>query len=859
MRRLMDRGVRGLRICLLGVATMGTRGLADENPVLPAGGAFGLRVVSDSVPDWSSRENFVRSALSGWTTDHEKATAQFRWSYRGRRVGPDVHENGRSIHDPILFFNSYGVTFCGQISAMNVALWEAAGFPGRMVDVDVHVVAEVFYGGRWRMFDNDFCNYFLDEKGEVVGGRELQAGRQKKDGERWLFDGNPYASGPGGRIFMGPSSWTLSGVADWWKVYEPRPASSCAHAGHRVIMGIRPDERYTRFWQPLGYGEAYARLLGNGRDPVQDNPRGTVLRNSRANGLWVWQPNLADTNVWHAADNVVAGPQGLCARDGQKKAEVVFSVTAAHVVTSLRLMADADPGVVFSVSGDGGSTWSTLEAAEKSGAAREFARAGDPVAGRLGYWLKAQWEGAAALRALELRTVTQVNPRVLPALRLGSNEVAVVRDEPLEYMVFQPRLTRYALEREFHKASGWQSVSVPHDQEPTIRSVGKADLVLRCPVPRDIRHIRMAGTGLFYEPSPGANLDMEASYDLGASWKRIGRSRWNGAPYDERFSFETREIPSGTREVWLRYRATSRGVGIINLVAEVGYEPVAGSGELDIVYAWEEYRDGQWVARTHTERVGGERHRYSIAVGGSRPPRMRSIEMRPADRRAATGYGDRLESVATRRPADYRWRTGERVAVGRPYTVSRPPSAAFPDKADAVLTDGYIGLASYWGLENIALEGKKNEQRVGELVVWPAGEEVTVTVDLGRRQRVGGAVVYAVQPNADVLYPETMVVEVSANGKNYVEAGRAHWEDCFFPAANELQWEGADSPLYESLPAGGITDFKFHIPFEKTQRARYVRFRLKPSVGGRAGVGLWELDVFDRMEKEPWQERLVLP
>jgi hypothetical protein len=28
-------------------------------------GAFNLRIVSDSVPDWSSRENFVKSALGG--------------------------------------------------------------------------------------------------------------------------------------------------------------------------------------------------------------------------------------------------------------------------------------------------------------------------------------------------------------------------------------------------------------------------------------------------------------------------------------------------------------------------------------------------------------------------------------------------------------------------------------------------------------------------------------------------------------------------------------------------------------------------------------------------------------------------
>lgn len=825
-----------------------------------AGGAFNLRIVSDSVPDWSSREHFVRSALSGWETDHDRALAQFRWSYRGRRVGGDAIEDGRSVLDPILFFNSYGITFCSQISAMNVALWEAAGYDGRVVDLDGHVVAEIFYGGRWRMFDHDFCNFFLDENGEVAGAFDLKAGRERKPGKPWIFDGCPYASGPGGRIFMGPSSWPLTGekgVADWYKtVVEPRPASRCGHAGHRLVLGVRPGESYTRYWAPLGTGEAYARMI-RGKDPAE--PGGSVLRNSRANGQWRWTPDLSDADALHAAENVAASADGLRARDAARPAQAVFSVTAANVVTSLRLRARADAGVAFSVSGNAGSTWTALDRAGEEASAVDIAHVGAPVAGRPGYLLKAEWTGEARLRSLELTTMTQVNPRTLPALRLGRNELAAVSDEGLETVVFHPRLTADALEREFHKASDWQAVARPHDQEPTIRSLEKAELIVRCPVPRAIRAVRMAATTLIMEPCPSGALVMEASFDHGETWRKLGETRWSGAPYDERLSFETRDIPEGTREVWLRYRASRSGVGLINIVAEVGYEPAGGFMPYDLVYAWDEYRDGEWLARSHVERVESASHRYVIDVGGARPPRMRFLEIRAADNTVATGYGDTLASVPQRLPADYRWRYGERVAVGSAYTVNRPASNAFPDKDNAILTDGYIGLASYWGLDNIALEGKRNKQRAGELAVWPPGEEVVVTVDLGRRRRVGGAVIYAVQPNETVRYPASMTVELSRNGRTFVEAGSAQWEDCFFPAADALLWEGADSPLYEHLPAGGIIDHQFHIPFGKPQRARYVRFRLTPPVGESAGIGLWELDVFDRLEKEPWRERIVLP
>ena len=67
--------------------------------------------------------------------------------------------------------------------------------------------------------------------------------------------------------------------------------------------------------------------------------------------------------------------------------------------------------------------------------------------------------------------------------------------------------------------------------------------------------------------------------------------------------------------------------------------------------------------------------------------------------------------------ADYALTYGKRLSVGAAYTVSRPASEAFPDTGGKVLTDGYVGLASYWGLGGINLTGEKNGKRVGELVV----------------------------------------------------------------------------------------------------------------------------------------------
>jgi hypothetical protein len=72
-------------VFVLGVGTMQA---AD-----PPAGAFNLRVLSDSTPDWSSRENFVYSAIAHWPTEQERAIAQWRWFHRSRRVGSCVLED----------------------------------------------------------------------------------------------------------------------------------------------------------------------------------------------------------------------------------------------------------------------------------------------------------------------------------------------------------------------------------------------------------------------------------------------------------------------------------------------------------------------------------------------------------------------------------------------------------------------------------------------------------------------------------------------------------------------------------------------------------------------------------------------
>jgi hypothetical protein len=56
-----------------------------------------------------------------------------------------------------------------------------------------------------------------------------------------------------------------------------------------------------------------------------------------------------------------------------------------------------------------------------------------------------------------------------------------------------------------------------------------------------------------------------------------------------------------------------------------------------------------------------------------------------------------------------------------------------------------------------------------------------------------------------------------------------------------------------------MISYRFPILFAKPVEARYVRFKLAPPSDPKASIGLYEVDVWDRIEKQPWDERLVLP
>ncbi|GAI48318.1 unnamed protein product, partial [marine sediment metagenome] len=101
-------------------------------------GVYNLHLQTDNVPDYTDLESFVRSATDLWETPQEKCIAIWRWGRRSRRQTSCAADEGRTIWDPILHFNSYGAMNCGIISALNIPPWLQLGYRARYVELGGH-------------------------------------------------------------------------------------------------------------------------------------------------------------------------------------------------------------------------------------------------------------------------------------------------------------------------------------------------------------------------------------------------------------------------------------------------------------------------------------------------------------------------------------------------------------------------------------------------------------------------------------------------------------------------------------------------------------------------------------------------
>ena len=352
---------------------------------------------TDIINPWLSngRNNFrtveeiVAAATTPEMSDAEKAFALWFQQIQYRHhSGGDNNE----LLDPVKVFNIYGYNTCGNDSICLGSLWRAAGLKVAPARALGHCVSQVFYDGRWHLFDGDMhCVYLLRDNQTVAGEQDIVRDHDliKRTHSKGILFPDTWWDGPGFcamYFYEGEVTGQRGGKVDT-----------------TMNMVLRPGEAIVWRWGQL--------------EPVKyHGARGTVPTYPSAiyNGLWEYRPDFTKPLWRRGADvveNIVAGEEGLAAEEG-RSGTIIWTMRSPYGFVGGRLEVDGE-GVKFSISADG-KTWQSVS----DNLDKFFPVVGPP---RYQYKLRCQLEGSARLRRLAIINDLQMAPLALPEMVVGEN------------------------------------------------------------------------------------------------------------------------------------------------------------------------------------------------------------------------------------------------------------------------------------------------------------------------------------------------------------------------------------------------------------------------------------------------------
>jgi hypothetical protein len=514
---------------------------------------------------------------------------------------------------------------------------------------------------------------------------------------------------------------------------------------------------------------------------------------------------------------------------------------------------DADTTAV-SVSTNNGISWKDVWTNDQKGEARPQIKLVDEVNGAYDVLVKVTLLGKAKaadarLVVAQFETVTMLNSKTQPMLRLGKNTVYVGTGDETEAIVLWPEL-----QGDKYKEAVVEEKNVGSDKEHLgytgviypLKSNEDGWIVYRIDAPGDIARITYGGR--FYNRAPGSKMGLEHSFDGGKTWTKSWSLTDTTTPWDV-IHYEKAEMPKGVRSVLVKYvvnsgdvNETGHGASIYAVRMEADYRPAdAGFQRFVVAFNWSERQeDYSTVERSHVQLVEKVPFTYTINVGGTDQPIVNSLTVGIPGRYAdlSVGYSDGKD-VGGEKFAG-KWETlGKNLAEGKPYTCTVPSGTNWGagDPDGKVLTDGVVGPTYVGG----------NSYKSGAM--WAEGQKPEITVDLGEAEKcgafriqVGGypwwdATTGEVKDKAEVL--------TSLDGKEWKSAGMFDFR---------LRWK--DIPVNYLWPQDeGNRGHNFALIIAEPVEARYVRFKLTPA----RNMSVSEVQVYDYIKREPFDLKVALP
>jgi hypothetical protein len=350
---------------------------------------------TDVVNPWVSngRNNFrnldeiVASAVAPGMTDREKAQALWFQEIRQRyHWGGDNPE----LCDPVKVFNVYGHNTCGNDSICMSGVWKKAGLkvsPARLVG---HCVAQVFYDGRWNLFDGDMHSMYLLRDNVTVAS------------EQDLVRDHDLIKRAHTQGILNPESRRN----DEWEasiyVFEGEPA------------GDRNCEMRTTMNMVLRPGEAITWRFGPGSPLKIHGEAKPKYPETICNGGWDYRPDFTK-ELWRkgaTVEGVKSAAGELVAEEG-KTGSIVWTVRSPYVFIGGKLESEGS-GAKFSISWDG-KAW--MDAGPDLDG---FFAPNAPA--RYEYRLRCELGAGARLKKLGISNDIQMALMALPGMSVGENK-----------------------------------------------------------------------------------------------------------------------------------------------------------------------------------------------------------------------------------------------------------------------------------------------------------------------------------------------------------------------------------------------------------------------------------------------------
>jgi len=629
-------------------------------------------------------------------TPREKAEAIWRFFLTdGRYVPPGFwyhiawwayEEPGGEVLDAGKLLNSYGFGLCYQIAPLLQGVFEAAGLPARVWFLTGHTVTEVFYDGAYHYYDSDMLGYtpVTDngfrgapvasvrqlEKDPGIMLRKLKSPTETKPG---VVD-NPWYPADLHDRAIGGLAELFSTVEDNWLFPYSRFTDF-----HVPSFVLRPGEKIVRYYQPEAKELFYLPFESDG-DRWKERPREVARyriftrdgpRSQRDNRMWgtgrmEYAPALGNLESFYPVfaegfnQNLQIGREGggrLQAEDRERPAAAVFEVSCPWVLIDAEFAMNAfagsgDDSILLETSTDNGRHW--VEAGRirgpHHGEARLAAAVLDrsvsgtrtAVSGTYGYLLRVTLIDNSGLtppsvNGLRIVSRFQYNPRTLPALEAGANQLmystnpdelrreTAVNARDFDAVALHARNIRYLAEagQGFLVPDSGETgevvfdVKVPDETPLTGIQAGGQFLDIRDHLAPDkytaeVRKTAYSADGprvasLAFATSPEGPYQGLWSYSEEVNWRgteQIGRLlRW---PEVDR---TVRSLPAGTRHVYLRYQVRNMGLDSIRFAALTAPKPP--SGKLIVRHEWRQ----NGVVKQHGEVFGAAGRSYTVETG----------------------------------------------------------------------------------------------------------------------------------------------------------------------------------------------------------------------------------------------------